>query len=212
MTPAPLLYSYRRCPYAMRARMALLHARVAFDTFEISLRDKPKQMLALSPKGTVPVLRLPDGQVLEQSLDIMRWAFVETGDTEGWWARAQNPVNLELLAVCDGAFKHHLDRYKYPERFDGVDSRAHHREQAVEVLLKPLDAQLQRTGQLGGPAPCAADIAIFPFVRQFAAVEPGWFEGLPLLALKRWLDEWLKHLHFVSTMAKLPNRKMDHHP
>ncbi|OGA30611.1 MAG: hypothetical protein A3E51_20045 [Burkholderiales bacterium RIFCSPHIGHO2_12_FULL_67_38] len=105
-------------------------------------------MLAISPKGTVPVLRLPDGQALEQSLDIMRRAFVETGDTEGWWARAQSAANLELLSVCEGAFKHHLDRYKYPERFgEGADAEAHHREQAVDVLLKPLDTQLQSAGQ-----------------------------------------------------------------
>ncbi|UJW79469.1 glutathione S-transferase [Hydrogenophaga sp. SL48] len=204
MTPTPLLYTYRRCPYAMRARMALLQAGVAFDAFEIVLRDKPAEMLALSPKGTVPVLRLPDGQVLEQSLDIMRWAFVETGDVEGWWARAQSAANLELLAVCDGAFKHHLDRYKYPERFDGVDSRAHHREQAVDVLLKPLNAQLQSTGQLAGQTPCATDIAIFPFVRQFAAVEPGWLEAHPLSALKGWLSGWRSHALFNTAMTKLP--------
>ena len=203
MTTAPLLYTYRRCPYAMRARMALLQAGVAFDAFEIVLRDKPAEMLALSPKGTVPVLRLPDGQVLEQSLDIMRWAFVETGDTEGWRARAQSPVNLELLAICDGAFKHHLDRYKYPERFDGLGSRAHHREQAVDVLLKPLDAQLQSTDQLGGKAPCATDIAIFPFVRQFVAVEPAWFEALALPALQGWLGRWLSDGLFTRAMCKL---------
>jgi glutathione S-transferase len=200
---APLLYTYRRCPYAMRARLALLQAGVAFDAFEIVLRDKPAEMLALSPNGTVPVLRLPDGQVLEQSLDIMRWAFLETGDADGWWARAQSAVNQELLAVCDGGFKHHLDRYKYPERFDGVDSKVHHREQAVDVLLRPLDAQLQSTGQLGGQAPCAADIAIFPFVRQFAAVEPGWFGELPLLALKGWLGRWSVHPLFEAAMPKL---------
>ena len=189
--PAPLLYTYRRCPYAMRARMALLQAGVAFDAFEIVLRDKPAEMLALSPKGTVPVLRLPGGQVLEQSLDIMRWAFVETGDAGGWWARAQSADNLALLGACDGPFKHHLDRTKYPERFGGgADLRAHHREQAVQVLLAPLDAQLQGTGQLGGYAPCAADLAILPFVRQFAAVDVGWFEGLPLPALQGWLSGW----------------------
>ena len=203
MTPAPLLYTYRRCPYAMRARLALLQAGVAFDAFEIVLRDKPAEMLALSPKGTVPVLRLPDGQVLEQSLDIMRWAFLETGDADGWWARAQSAANLELLAVCDGGFKHHLDRYKYPERFDGVDSKVHHREQAVDVLLRPLDAQLQSTGQLGGQAPCAADIAIFPFVRQFAAVEPAWFEALALPALQGWLGRWLSDGLFTRAMCKL---------
>ena len=100
-TPLPLLYSYRRCPYAMRARMALLVAGIAFDAHDIVLRDKPAAMLALSPKGTVPVLVLPDGTVLEQSLDIMQWAWHQH-DPAGWWARAQDAANLELLAVCDG--------------------------------------------------------------------------------------------------------------
>jgi glutathione S-transferase len=209
MTPAPLLYTYRRCPYAMRARLALLQAGVAFDAFEIVLRDKPAEMLALSPKGTVPVLRLPDGQVLEQSLDIMRWAFLETGDADGWWERAQSDANLSLLAACDGIFKFHLDRYKYPERFGGgADLKAHHREQAVAVLLKPLDAQLQSTGQLGGHAPCAADIAIFPFVRQFAAVDAGWFEGLALAALKAWLVGWVSHPLFEAAMFKASSGQM----
>ena len=205
--PAPLLYTYRRCPYAMRARMALLQAGVAFDAFEIVLRDKPAELLALSPKGTVPVLRLPDGQVLEQSLDIMRWAWVGTGDAGGWWARAQSAENLALLAACDGPFKHHLDRTKYPDRFDGVDSPAHHREQAVRVLLAPLDTQLQSTGQLGGQAPCAADMAIFPFVRQFAAMDRAWFDTLTLPAVRRWLDGWLSDLLFGTAMNKLPTNE-----
>lgn len=213
MTPTPLLYTYRRCPYAMRARLALLQAGVAFDAFEIVLRDKPAEMLALSPKGTVPVLRLPDGQVLEQSLDIMRWAFVETGDTEGWWSRAQSAANLELLAVCDGAFKHHLDRYKYPERFGkGADAKVHHREQALDVMLRLLEAHLQLTGQLDGPAPCATDIAIFPFVRQFAGVEPGWWEALPLPALQRWLGGWMTEPLFHTAMAKLPTHQASAFP
>jgi glutathione S-transferase len=206
---APLLYTYLRCPYAMRARMALLQAGVAFDAHEIVLRDKPDEMLALSPKGTVPVLRLPGGQVLEQSLDIMRWAFKETGDVGGWWVRAQSAENQALLAACDGPFKHHLDRYKYPERFGGgADSKAHHREQAVRVLLAPLDAQLQGTGQLGGDAPCGADLAIFPFVRQFAAVDAAWFEGLPLPGVERWLNGWLTHQLFKAAMHKLPNGRV----
>lgn len=203
-SPAPRLYTYRRCPYAMRARLALLQAGVGFDAFEIVLRDKPTEMLALSPKGTVPVLRLPGGEVLEQSLDIMRWAFQHTGDVDGWWARAQSAENQAQLSACDGPFKHHLDRYKYPERFDGVDSREQHREQAVNALLRPLDARLQRTGQLGGQAPCATDIAIFPFVRQFAAVERGWFEALPLPALQGWLEGWRSNALFNTAMCKLP--------
>jgi glutathione S-transferase len=206
----PLLYSYRRCPYAMRARMALLVAGIAFDAHEIVLRDKPAAMLALSPKGTVPVLQLPDGSVLEQSLDIMQWAFAMS-DPEGWWARAQSTVNLELLSMCDGSFKHHLDRYKYPERFDGVD-RALPRDAAVDVLLKPLDAQLQRSAQLGGNTACATDIAIFPFVRQFAAVEPAWFGQLPMPALQIWLTRWLQHPLFEAAMAKLPTGQVFRFP
>lgn len=206
----PLLYSHRRCPYAMRARMALLVAGIGFDVHEIVWRDKPAGMLALSPKGTVPVLRLPDGSALEQSLDIMRWAFAAQ-DPAGWWARAQDADNPRLLALCDGDFKHHLDRYKYPERFDGAD-RTLHRDQAVEALLKPLDARLQRSAQLGGSAPCAGDIAIFPFVRQFAAVEPAWFEQQPWPALKAWLAGWLSHPVFEAAMVKLPSGQVQRFP
>ncbi len=114
--PLPLLYTYRRCPYAMRARMAMLQANRRFLAFEIVLRDKPAALLALSPKGTVPVLQLPDGGALEESWDIMRWA-LESPDQEGWWSRAQSDENLDLLQRNDGDFKHHLDRYKYPERY-----------------------------------------------------------------------------------------------
>ena len=213
MPTAPLLYTYRRCPYAMRARMALLKAGVAFDAFEIVLRDKPAEMLALSPKGTVPVLRLPDGQVLEQSLDIVRWAFVGTGDAEGWWARGQSPENPALVAACDGAFKHHLDHAKYPERFgDGAEQTAYHREQALAVLLQPLDARLQGASQLGGDAPCAADIAIFPFVRQFAALDPAWWGSEPLPALQGWLSGWLSDPMFQTAMVKLPSQQITPFP
>jgi glutathione S-transferase len=203
LATVPLLYSYRRCPYAMRARMALLVAGITFDAHEIVLRDKPAAMLALSPKGTVPVLVLTDGRVLEQSLDIVQWAFAMS-DPEGWWARAQSTVNLELLTVCDGPFKHHLDRYKYPERFGGVD-RTQPRDAAVEALLKPLDARLQHAAQLGGQSPCATDIAVFPFVRQFAAVDPAAFAQLPLPALQAWLAGWLSHPLFEAAMVKLPS-------
>lgn len=206
----PLLYSYRRCPYAMRARMALLVAGVAFDAHEIVLRDKPAEMLAHSPKGTVPVLVRPDGEVLEQSLDIMRWAF-SAHDPAGWWTRAQSAANLALLWDCDGPFKHHLDRTKYPERFDGADP-ALHRAQAVEVLLQPLNLRLREAPQLGGDLPCATDLAIFPFVRQFAAVDPGWFEQQSLPALKAWLGGWLSHPLFSAAMAKLPSGQVMRFP
>ena len=198
----PLLYSYRRCPYAMRARMALLWADVAFDAHEIVLRDKPAAMLALSPKGTVPVLVLPDGEVLEQSLDIVRWA-LSTSDPGGAWSRAQQADNLALLSLCDGPFKHHLDRTKYPERFEGSDP-AGHREQAMDTLLHPLEDRLARAAQLGGDTPCATDLAIFPFVRQFSAVDPPWFSAQPLPAVQAWLSAWLAHPLFTTAMARLP--------
>ena len=201
--PKNLLYTYRRCPYAMRARMALLQAGVAYQAHELSsLRDKPPAMLAVSPKGTVPVLVLVNGEVLEQSQDIVRWAFAQTGDAQGWWARAQTPENQALLALCDSAFKGHLDRYKYPQRFDDALGTAHHASQAVAVLLNPLEASLKDQPQLGGSTPCAADIGIFPFVRQFAAVNPDWFEALPLPAVKAWLAGWLAHPLFEAAMVK----------
>jgi glutathione S-transferase len=199
-----LLYTYRRCPYAMRARRALLQAGVAYQAHEVSLRDKPPAMLALSPKGTVPVLVLPSGQVFEQSMDIMRWAFESRGDFDGWWARAQTPLNQSLWARCDADFKYHLDRYKYPQRFSDALGAEHHAQQAVAALLEPLEAQLQDHVQLGGATPCAADIGIFPFVRQFAAVQPEGFEALPLPAVKAWLAGWLQSPLFEVAMRKLP--------
>jgi len=130
--PLPLLYTYRRCPYAMRARLALLVARRPFEAFEILLRDKPAALLALSPKGTVPVLRLSDGQVLEQSWDIMRWAL--SADPEGWLSLGQTARNLDLLARNDGPFKQQLDRYKYPQRH-GLSDPALAREPALQAWL-----------------------------------------------------------------------------
>ena len=200
----PLLYTYRRCPYAMRARMALLVAGIAFDAYEVSLRDKPSEMMALSPKGSVPVMLLPDGQVLEQSWDIMHWALTQQGAND-WWSAGQSPENLEWLAKNDRSFKFHLDRYKYPERYENADWNGH-RETAFQSFLLPLNARLERTGFLGGEEPCATDIAIFPFVRQFAAVEPAWFEQQAMPFLRSWLSHWLSSDLFLHCMHKLPSQ------
>ena len=200
----PRLYTFRRCPYAMRARMALLQAGRTFEAVEVSLRDKPASLLALSPKATVPVLQLPQGGVIEESWDIMRWALA-TPDAQDGWARAQSPENLDLLQRNDGDFKRHLDRWKYPQRYpnEALAPDAH-RDQAVTVLLQPLDARLRETPYLGGATPCAIDLAVFPFVRQFAAVQPGWFETLDLPSLRTWLNGWLDHPLFIACMHKLP--------
>lgn len=204
----PLLYSYRRCPYAMRARMALLQAGRGFQAFEIVLRDKPAALIELSPKATVPVLRLPDGQVLEESLDIMAWAFEER-DHDGRWRRAQSADNLELLRLNDGPFKHHLDRYKYPQRFPlDTDTGNVHHAHAVATLLVPLEARLQRQPFLGGTTACATDIAIFPFVRQFAGVEPAWFAEQRLPALQAWLATWLSSGLFKTCMTRIPTQSV----
>ena len=142
----PLLYTYRRCPYAMRARMALLAAGVEFDAFDIVLRDKPQALREISPKATVPVLLLPTARVLEQSWDIVQWALTQEAapaSCQDAWRRAQTPANQALLGINDGVFKQHLDRYKYPERFAGsgdvtasADVRAHHRQQGLQVLRR----------------------------------------------------------------------------
>jgi len=184
--------------------MALLVAGVQFDAHEVSLRDKPLEMLVLSQKGSVPVMLLPDGAVLEQSWDIMRWALNREA-SKSWWEPAQSPENLEWLAKNDGVFKHHLDRYKYPERFNMPD-RIGDRERALEEFLRPLATRLEKMTFLGGAVPCATDLALFPFVRQFAAVEPEWFAHLQTPALHAWLARWLASPLFQRCMHKLPSQ------
>jgi glutathione S-transferase len=200
----PRLYTFRRCPYAMRARMALLQAGRAFEAVEVSLREKPANLLALSPKATVPVLQLPDGSVIEESWEILRWALAAP-DAKGWWAPAQLPANLDLVQRNDGDFKLHLDRWKYPQRYQGGPlTPAAHRDRALSVLLQPLEARLQSAPYLGGTTPCATDLAVMPFIRQFALVDPGWFASQSLPSVRAWLDGWLVSPLFIACMYKLP--------
>ncbi len=198
----PILYSFRRCPYAIRARLALAHAGVAVEMREVALRDKPAAMLALSPKGTVPVLHLPDGRVLDESLDVMRWA-LEQEDADAWLARADTPSHTALLTATDGPFKHWLDRYKYFNRFP-EHSQADYRAEAEQCLLAPLEAQLSQAPWLGGATPCLTDAAIFPFVRQFAGVDDGWWATAPWTATRAWLQAWLASDLFARVMVKQP--------
>ena len=195
-----ILYSYRRCPYAMRARMALRVADIEVEQIEISLRDKPQAMLAISPKGTVPVLQCADGLVIEQSLDIMRWA-LKQNDPQWWLQRAEETEQLGLVQLKDTDFKHWLDRYKYAERYPEFSS-LHYREQAGFALLNDLEVRLARFPYLGGQDPCLSDVAIFPFVRQFAAVDANWFSTAEFPAVRRWLNGWLESDLFMSVMAK----------
>ncbi len=191
----PVLYSFRRCPYAMRARLALAISGTRYELREVKLSDKPAAMMAASPKGTVPVLQLAGGSVIDESLSIMRWALGRC-DPEAWLAR-DDPA---LTAINDRAFKHDLDRYKYPERHDS-DPMAHRR--AGLGFLRELDARLAVDGQLCGPVRGLADAAIIPFVRQFAAVDRGWFDAQMLPALKTWLAGYLASGLFDRVMLRV---------
>lgn len=200
MTTLPILYSFRRCPYAMRARMAVAVSGVTVELREVVLRDKPPEMLEASPKGTVPVLLLPDGGVLEESLDIMRWALSQ-GDPEGWLAHDDQ----NLVSASDGPFKQALDRYKYPHRYDLIDGSAHR--DAALMHLDALDTLLAAAPYLGGAGPAFTDIALFPFVRQFAATDTEWFAALPLPALQRWLSALIESDLFATIMTRYPQWK-----
>lgn len=192
----PILYSFRRCPYAMRARLAVRIGGLEVDRVEVKLRDKPAAMLAASPKGTVPVLVLPDGRVIDESLDIMRHALT-LNDPEDWLARE----DAAAIAANDGAFKHHLDRYKYPDRHDG-DPLAHRA--AGLDWLRSLDARLARSDNLCGAARGLTDMAVMPFVRQFAAVDRDWFDAQDIANLQRWLAMHLASALFLDVMERVP--------
>jgi glutathione S-transferase len=195
----PILYSFRRCPYAIRARLALLSAGLAVELREVDLRHKPEALRACSPAATVPVLDLGGGQVLTQSLDIMRWALARH-DPDGWLQTADQPGQQALVAANDGAFKQALDRYKYAERHP-ERSREAHREEAAACGIATLEARLQASAFLAGVQPGLSDAAVFPFVRQFAAVEPLWWDTASWPGTRRWLDHWLSRPLFAACMV-----------
>jgi len=199
----PILYSFRRCPYAMRARLALGVAKIPCELREVVLRDKPAEMIAASAKATVPVLITPNGRVIDESLDIMRWALAQ--NDPGDWLRPaiKRPQEMhDLIARADGGFKASLDIYKYASRHPTSDALAM-RDTAGEFLLS-LNALLVQHTFLFGADMTLADMAILPFVRQFANVDPVWFESQPWSALKSWLDHFLYSPEFAAVMLKYP--------
>ncbi len=190
----PILYSFRRCPYAMRARMALWVAGIAVELREVKLAAKPPELIAASAKATVPVLVMPDGKIIDQSLEIMHWALAQH-DPESWLAGDV----AGLIAANDGPFKHHLDRAKYPTRYapDGFNHRV-----AALALLTPLEERLEQHAQLCGESRSLTDIALFPFIRQFAAIAPAWFAAQPLPRLGAWLEAHIASDLFACVMPK----------
>lgn len=197
----PILYSFRRCPYAMRARIALLAAEIDVELREVVLRDKPQSMIDVSPKATVPVLVLPDGTVVDESLEIMVWALAENDPLE--WLTPESGTLDDMLALIsqnDGPFKHHLDRYKYPNRYEDVDPLEHRRD--AEKILNRLDGRLAVGKYLFGSRPALADFAIAPFIRQFANTDKEAFDAMPFVHVQRWLDDFLASDLFERAMTK----------
>jgi len=180
----PVLYSFRRCPYAMRARLALAAVGQAVELREVALKAKPPELLEASAKGTVPVLVQADGAVLEQSLEIMRWA-LEQADPLGW-LQADGAATAALIAQNDGPFKRHLDRFKYPDRYGEVDPMEHRA--AALAILREWEQRLAVGGWLLGAQATLADWSLLPFVRQFRRADPDGFAAEPgLEGLKDWL-------------------------
>lgn len=197
----PILYSFRRCPFAMRARLAFAASAQEFEHREIQLRDKPRALLEASAKGTVPVLVLPGGDVIDESLDIMLWALARN-DPQAWLSPKRGNLNdmLALIAACDCDFKQQLDAYKYPQnQADAMSARA-----IAAEFLSDLDHRLQREAYLFGSTLCLADAAIVPFVRQFAAVQPEWFALQPWQPLQHWLTSITTSALFKGVMVKTP--------
>ncbi len=184
--------------------MALGSAGIACETVEVSLRAKPSELLAISPKGTVPVMQLMDGTVLEQSLDIMRWALAQN-DPEGWLTAADENEMKRVIAQCDDVFKPLLDRYKYANRHPEL-LMEQHRSLAMDALQAMWnDASQPCTSEspyLFGLQASMVDVALFPFVRQFAAVDSVWFAAQPLPRLQAWLATWLASDLFTAIMKK----------
>lgn len=199
----PVLYSFRRCPYAIRARLALAYAGLACEIREIKLRDKPQSMLEVSPKGTVPVLVLPNGQVIEQSLEVMLHA-LDSRDADGWLQPTDGTLEdmLALVARNDQYFKPALDRSKYPDRYsaDEVSEAA----AIADEWLGSLDRRLAETGYLCGLNPSLADMALRPFVRQFAAIDKTVWAAKPWPHLQAWLQRFLDSALFAEVMQTHP--------
>lgn len=210
MALLPVLYSFRRCPYAMRARLALASSGQNYELREVSLRSKPPELLAASNKGTVPVLVLPGGEVIDESLDVMRWA-LRQHDPEGWLQPSESTLldMAALIAANDGPFKQQLDRYKYPNRYasenggDLAGFAQSHRDEAA-IWLTGLQQRLVRHAWLFGKSVSLADMAILPFVRQFARTDARWFAAQPWPQLVAWLASFETGARYRSVMEKQP--------
>ncbi|MEE9494600.1 MAG: glutathione S-transferase [Gammaproteobacteria bacterium] len=195
----PVLYSFRRCPYAMRARLTIKYSGCKVELREVLLRDMPASLLEISPKGTVPVLLTDNQEVIEESLDIMHWALAQN-DPDNWLTLENRDVGSQLIEKNDSEFKYWLDRYKYADRFP-EDSQQSYRSRC-EAFLTELESALSAHQYLTGDELSFADTAIFPFIRQFAFVDKAWFDQTQYSQLQNWLQQRLESRLFDAIMEK----------
>lgn len=204
------LYSFKRCPYAIRARMALKYAGIEVGIREVKLSNKPIELIMASEKATVPVLVIDSGKVIDESLDIMLWA-LEQSDRDNWLKPDSQQQIFNLIQQNDIEFKPILDSYKYHQRSEVVD-QLFYRKQAL-FFLDELNAKLLNSKYLLSDKPCLADIAIFPFIRQFCMVDKDWFMQSKFKQLIFWLEFFLESPLFLSVMKKYsPWRAGDKEP
>jgi len=200
----PVLYSFRRCPYAMRARLAIASSGIQTELREVVLKDKPAALLKLSAKATVPVLQTVGGEIIDESLDILVWA-LDQHDADNWYQNLnenQKKQASQLINNNDGTFKYYLDRYKYADRYP-EQTELYYRQQGEKTLAE-LEALLNQNGCLLTTHWTIADIALLPFIRQFAFVDKAWFEQSPYPALRKWLEHFLQSDLFKRIMLKYP--------
>ena len=195
----PILYSFRRCPYAMRARMAIHISDQRCELREVLLRDKPPSMLEYSAKGTVPVLNLQDGKVIDESLDVIDWA-LNLNDPDDWQRSKDTKKTKELIKINDGEFKYHLDRYKYSKRYDNEDPEFH-RKKCLK-FIESVNNELNNSKYIFDDNISYADIVVLPFIRQFRIADIDWFDALPNNNLKKCLSGFLDSTLLNSIMKK----------
>lgn len=197
----PLLYTFRRCPFAIRARMAIKISGFEVDHCEVDLRNKPQALLDCSPKGTVPVLQFPDGKIIEESLEIMLWV-LSLNDPEKWLDgdNRASAETIELIFQNDQSFKPALDKYKYAVHFP--EHAAEYYREIAEVFLQMLDNRLSQQKYLMGDHRTLADMAILPFVRQFYNVDNDWFLASKYTHVIKWLDEFIHSSLFQTVLKK----------
>ena len=209
MTNLPILYSFRRCPYAMRARIAIKLCKIKVELREVLLKKIPVEMSKISPKSTVPVLLFPNGKVLEESIDIMNWAFNKRNIDYINNSKNKNQETIKrFITKFDEKFKYHLDRYKYYTRYiaeNDIKTPEYHREECLKILFEIEPLLENNSLWLFDNKPSYLDIAILPFVRQYRIADMNWFDNeMPLNNIKEWLNRFLVWDTFEKIMIKNP--------